>query len=125
MIIKTKMHWYITSVQKNNNEWIIQGIQEEHGILDCIITRTNLQDELALNIEYNEGIGLCVISHQEVYRIEIEIDNHLNKWLDRDKFEKVSVSTILHPAFSIVFVNNFSVTKYSVSYLFSSIIQPI
>lgn len=90
MIIKTKMHWYITSVQKNNNEWIIQGIQEEHGILDCIITRTNLQDELVLNIEYNEGIGLCVISHQEVYRIEIEIDNHLNKWLDRDKLEKVS-----------------------------------
>ena len=88
------MHWFITSVEKNNNKWIIKGIQEEHGVLDCIITQTNLQDELALNLEYNEGCGLCVISHQEVYRIEIEINNHLNKWLDRDKLEKVSADEV-------------------------------
>jgi hypothetical protein len=95
MIIKTKMEWYTTSVQKNNNKWIIQGIhkknnvlhQEDRNILDCIITQTNLQDELALNLEYNERRGLCVISHQEIYRIEVEINNHLNKWLDRNKLE--------------------------------------
>ena len=88
------MHWYITSVDKVDKEWTIKGIGNERAILDCIITQTNLQDELMLNISYNEGIGLCVISHQEVYRIEIEIGSHLNTWLDRDKLEKVSADEI-------------------------------
>ena len=84
------MHWFLTKVLIRNNRWIIHGVREEFSILTSQITRTNLYDELALNLNYTEACGLCVISPEEVYRIEVSIQNNVNKWIDRNRLSKVS-----------------------------------